>query len=687
MTREMLLLTVGAALSLSGCSGLGGDGSLRRIVSPDGRVEVAIDQGGASGLEFRMLHDGAEVVNPSQIGLTMARDDPDATVSPMRGMTILSVAKSRGEDRYRSVVSGGEGNSTGLGPEIVRPFAAMLVHAQEAQGARRKLDVEFRAYNAGAAFRLVVPGQAGMPTVKIGSETTAFRLPADYACLAVHQSKLSNSHEGEYAPVTVRNLRADGYYDLPLVCQTGRKRETLAITESGIENYAAAYLVTGHGNAQQSGVAIKLTPRPGEPSIAVRATLGAEGVKSPWRVMMVADRPETLVAATLVNDLAPSSRVADTSWIVPGKAAWGWWSGLLTRGVAEPGHNQATYEYYIDFAGRFGLPFYMIDRGWAWRGQPGEPENPIADITRTTHGVNMPELIRFARKRGVRIWLWVNWKALDRQMDTTLALYQRLGIAGIKVDYLDRQDQEMVAFYHRLLATAAKYRLMVNIHAAFVPRGLERTYPNYMTQEGVMGSEYNRWSRRDTARRHVELAYTRSTIGPMDYAPGGFRNVSPERFTPRNDAPLMMTTRAHQLALFVAFPSPLTILADSPVAYEDTQHKPVAGADFLKRVPTTWDETRGIAGEFGRSIAVAKRRGKTWFVGVLNDDQARSLSLPLDFLGEGRWRVASWTDGAAPDQVVTRAGEIAGGRGSLVVPLSAHGGAALMLEPVRRPAG
>jgi alpha-glucosidase len=393
---------------------------------------------------------------------------------------------------------------------------------------------------------------------------------------------------------------------------------------------------------------------------------------------MVADQPAALVSSTLVDDLAAPSRVADAGWVAPGKSAWGWWSGLLARGVAHPGHNDATYRHYIDFAGRFGLPYYLVDRGWAWR---GDGSDPVADITRTTDGVNMPALIRYARARHVRLWLWVNWKALDGRMEQVLSLYQRMGIAGIKVDYLYRQDQGMVAFYHRLLASAARHRLMVDIHAAFVPRGLDRTYPNFVTQEGVMGVEYNRWSRRDTAQAHVELAYGRAAIGPMDYAPGAFRNVAPARFVARPHAPEVMTTRAHQLALFVVFPSPLTVLADDPAAYENGSHGLAPGADFVKLVPTAWDETRGIAGEFGHSVAVARRRGRRWYVGLIADGHARRIALPLGFLGSGRWRVASWCDGVRPDAVVTRMGELTAGRGHLVVPMAANGGAALVLEP------
>ncbi|MBB5711803.1 glycoside hydrolase family 97 protein [Sphingomonas xinjiangensis] len=667
----LLMMLVMASTWLQGCSRDEQGAGAPRLVSPDGRIAIDLSRAGDGQLAFRVTHDRAEIVARSPIGLTLSSDEGKAA-SPLLDLTILSFAKREGRERYAVV---------GTAREVDRPYAALMVHARERSGEQRLLDVELRAYDGGAAFRLVVPPQARMGLVRIGEETTAFRFPANYACLGVHQSELANSHEGEYMPVAANALKRRGYYDLPLVCRTGRGGETLAISESNVENYAGAYLVALP--ERHPGVAVKLTPHLENPKLAVDTPMVEGGVASPWRVIMIADRPEALVASTLIDDLAAPSRVLDPRWITPGKAAWGWWSGLMARDVDTPGHNQATYRYYIDFAGRFGLPYYMIDWGWAWRDPSRQEKNPLADITRTTDGVNLPALVRYARERKVRLWLWVNWKALDGRMEEALALYQRLGIAGIKVDYLDRQDQEMVAFYHRLLSTAAKHHLMVNIHASFVPRGLDRTYPNYMTQEGVMGVEYNRWSKRDTAGNHVRLAYTRAIIGPMDYAPGAFRNVTPAAFVARKHAPEVMTTRAHQLAMFVVFPSPLTMLADAPGAYVDAQGGLAPGADFVRLVPTAWDETQGIAGEFGNMIAVARRQGSRWFVGVLNDEQARNVILPLSFLGAGKWRLASWRDGATPKAVVTGSGQVHAGRGGLRVRLEANGGAALMLTPQR----
>ncbi|WP_342454542.1 glycoside hydrolase family 97 protein [Sphingomonas sp. H160509] len=457
-----------------------------------------------------------------------------------------------------------------------------------------------------------------------------------------------------------------------MTCATGTAGETYALTESNIEHYAAAYLT---GTVTGDGVSIRLTPRPDDDRLAV--VLPAEQrVTTPWRIVMIADRPEQLVENRMVQRLAAPSRIADTTWIKPGKAAWGWWSGLLAPDIPNAGHNMATYRRYIDFAGRMGLRYYVIDQGWASRptgeGQP-------ADVLTPSDGIDVPQLVEYARRRGVRIWLWTDWKSLDGRLDAVLAQWQAWGVAGMKVDFIYRQDQAVVGFYHRLLATAARHRVLVNIHAAFVPRGLETTYPNFLTQEGVMGNEYNRWSRKVTAGYDVRAAYTRATIGPMDYTPGGFRNVTPAAFSPQAPAPEVMTTRAHQLALFVLYPSPLTSLADAPVAYRTADGRWARGVSFLRMVPTTWDETRGIAGSLGQWIAVARRKGSRWYLGAITDGTARTVSLPLGFLGSGRWTVRAWADGASPTSIDERTGEVnAGGR--LSVTLAANGGAAFMFE-------
>ena len=263
-------------------------------------------------------------------------------------------------------------------------------------------------------------------------------------------------------------------------------------------------------------------------------------------------------------------------------------------------------------------------------------------------------------------------------MDEVLAQYQRLGIKGIKVDFMDRDDQQMVAFFHRLMRTAAAHKLMVNMHGAYRPTGLNRTWPNYLTQEGVLGAENNKWSRRITPTHNVTLPFTRMLLGPMDYTPGGFRNVAVDAFEPAFTAPHAMGTRSHQLAMYVVYASPLQIVADSPDMYVNA-----AGADFIADVPASWDETRVVSGAIGEYIAMARRRGNDWYVGAMTNEQARTLQVSLTFVGKGEWMATTWVDGDTATDVRKRA-QAVDAADTLQLDLSGGGGAVVKLSPAGR---
>jgi alpha-glucosidase len=273
----------------------------------------------------------------------------------------------------------------------------------------------------------------------------------------------------------------------------------------------------------------------------------------------------------------------------------------------------------------------------------------------------------------VRLWLWVQWALLDRQMDAALAQYEKWGIAGIKVDFMDRNDQQMIDYYHRLMRKAADHKLLVDMHGAYPPAGLNRTYPNYLTQEGIMGAEYNKWSRRVTATHNVSLAFTRMLLGPMDYTPGGFRNATPEKFAVVNSPPQVQTTRGHGLGMFVVFESPFQMVADSPDAYENA-----AGFDFVKAVPTVWDETRFLAGDIDDYVAVARRKGNEWYIGAMGNERPHEISLPLEFLGDGKFKAKIYEDGAAPTELNVSAREVTKAD-ALTLKLAPSGGAAVRL--------
>ena len=316
----------------------------------------------------------------------------------------------------------------------------------------------------------------------------------------------------------------------------------------------------------------------------------------------------------------------------------------------------------------------LIDAGWH---VSADGDESAGDVTVSIPAIDLPALVDYGRRRNVGLFVWVHWRALDAQMDKALALYQRLGLKGIKVDFMDRNDQEMVAFYHRLLAKAARHRLLVDLHGAYPPTGLSRTYPNLLTQEGVLGAEYNKWSARVTATHNVTLPFTRMLLGPMDYTPGGFRHVDPRDFVARTNCrwcrpreatlwPCTWSTTAHW------FPSPTT-----PDAYSSQ-----AGVDFLRTVPTSWDETRFLAGDIAEFIVIARRSKGAWFVGAMTNEAARNVKVPLDFLGAGQFIARIYADGDTPSALAITE-RTADRRDTIELRLAPSGGGAVEFSPVR----
>ncbi len=254
----------------------------------------------------------------------------------------------------------------------------------------------------------------------------------------------------------------------------------------------------------------------------------------------------------------------------------------------------------------------------------------------------MPELLRYAKEKNVKIWLWAHWTSVDKYMDRAFPLYEKWGIAGVKIDFMNRDDQWMTSWYRRVVAMAAEHHLMIDYHGAFKPDGLRRTYPNLMTREGVMGKEYLKVSARVTPAHNATLPFTRMLAGPMDYTPGAFGNSNLKNFVAQSVMPMGLGTRAHELALFVVFESPFEMVADYPEHYKGQSE-----FEFIKRVPSTWDEVHAIGGVPMEWISLARRSGKDWYVGSLTNWDERDVKVPLDFLGDGKYVAEIYAD--APD--------------------------------------
>lgn len=648
------------ALALVALPAAGATAQPLELRSPDGRNAIALASDAQNRAAYTVSRNGAEILAPSPIMIDLDRDRIGY------GLAVTGSERRSADERY-AIPAGrfAQGRDR---------YNELTVHLAETGGQHRRMDVVLRAYDGGVAFRTILPVQPQTAAAIVRGEETGFNFPRPYRCWGFNVGRFGSSHEGEFDPVDTARIREHNLFDVPFLCETGQA--AFLLTEADLTDFAAMYL-TGRGDGGL-GLRTRLSPSLDDPRVAVRTRIGRP-IRTPWRVVMLADRAGEFAASTLVTDLASPSRIVDTSWIRPGRSVWDWWNGGRIARIPTPGTNTETAKAFIDFAAANGFEYAMIDEGW-YAGAGGGPiVAPGVDISADAPNFSLRDVAAYAGSRHVRLWLWLNWRALDAQMEEALSLYESLGIAGIKVDFMDRDDQQMVNWYTNLFAAAARHRLMVNLHGAFPPRGLARTWPNFVTQEGVLGAEYNKWSRRITAGHNVMLAYTRNAIGPTDYTPGGFRNVAPAEFEPRNDLPFVQTTRAHGLSMYVVYDSPLAIVADNPDTYAEFPE----GLDFIRAVPTTWDETRFLAGDVGQHIAIARRKGRTWYIGAMNGDTARTVQLPLTFLGRGNYQAQLWTDGPTPASL-TRSTRSVAANDTLTLDLAATGGSVAILAPRSR---
>ena len=580
-----------------------------KLRSPDGTIELSVTTQGGPAYAIRV--DGKLIVQPSRLGLAMQEG---YQLGP--GARVLNATRRSANSTWE--------NHFGKRLVVCEHFNELrlgLVASNE-----RKFEIVFRCYDDGVAFRYVLPAQSGLDSFTVARELTQFSFAGDYPCFAGQQEKgFQGAQEWEFKPGHVSELKPESIVGLPLLVQT--PAAWVAVLESDLRNWAGMWLC---GEPGSSGVtlAAKLAPRKDGQGLVK----GAAPQSSPWRVLMIGRQPGRLLESDLVMNLAEPSQLGDTSWVRPGKMAWDhWWSGDVRM-------DTSTIKDYIQLAAEMGWPYQLID--WQWYGPFNKPDS---DITQVNPAVDMDEVRDFAKTKGVRLWVWLYWSDVDRNdaYKKAFALYEKWGLAGVKIDFMDRDDQEMVDWYEKITRAAAAHHLMVNFHGAFKTSGFNRTFPNQITREGVLGNEYNRWSARVTPEHKLTLPFTRFLAGPADFTPGGFLNRQPDQFKPDAKAAEVQGTRAAELALFVLYDSPLCCVCDLPAHYDNQP-----GAGFLKIVPTVWDETKVLDGEVGQHLAMARRSGQDWFIGGATV-AARDFSLNLEFLKRGKWRVHLWQD--APD--------------------------------------
>ena len=600
------------------------------LSSPDGHVRLTVDAG--KRLTWSLMHDSTTVIAPSPISLSLS-DGKVLGASPrVKKVSTRKVDTSFATPFYKK-------------SEVKDVYNELTLRLSDG------LSVIFRAYDDGAAYRLSLDGKGAR---RVTSEEAVFNFAGDYKAFIPYVNDLrdadypySYSFESYYDESPISEMYADSLAIVPLLVELPHGKKAL-IMEGDVEGYPGMFLVKGK-NA--NSIEARFAPEPLSEKIGGFSELNLIPVETasyiaeiegtvtlPWRAVTVATSDSQFADSDMAQRLASPSRIADTSWIKPGKVAWDWWNNWNVTGVDFPaGINTPTYKYYIDFAAENGLEYIIIDEGWS-------RESLMSPV----EGIDIAELARYGKEKGVGVILWARWRDVDKEMDVAFPHYAGLGIAGFKVDFFDRDDRRVIESMTRIADAAARNRLLLDLHG-MKATGIQRTYPNVVNFEGVKGLENYKWlpvvdgkPGIDVMRYDVTAPFIRMAAGPMDYTPGAMTNAAPGNYRSINDTPMSFGTRAHQLAMYVVYEAPLQMLADSPGAYRSNPES----LRFISAIPTVFDETRVLAGEVGEYIAVARRKGDTWYVGALTSLTPRDLKIPLSFLAPGvAYNAVTMSDG------------------------------------------
>jgi len=597
--------------------------------SPDGKIRLTLGVNDKQAISYGVTFNEKVMVRESSIRLEFQEQDDFG-----EGLQVEFISKSSYDETWEPL--------WGKTSEARNHYNEYIYRLSEKEQEARYLDWIIRVYDDGVAFRFSFPEESGFGTFKLTEELCQFNLDPSSRVWATNHEHYYSSQEHSYDERLAGDIVSDELIGCPLLVEVDDAR-WLVISEADLTDWAGLYFKAS--DELSGGMVSSLASLKRDPGVKVE---GKCPVVSPWRVMMMGEDPGALIESNIISNLNDPAEYDDLSWIKPGLSAWDrWWSGDYGPDAGfDLGMNTATMKYFVDLAYNMGWEYMIVD--WGWYGEVFstvdgvQGPHPGADITTNIEEVDIEGIIEYAGERDVKIILWVLSMHLDRQMDEALAQYEKWGAAGIKVDFMDSDDQDMVKWYQSLARKAAKHHLVIDFHGAYKPTGVSRTLPNLLTREGVLGNEYTKWSDLITPRHTVILPFTRGLLGEMDFTPGGFNHINQEDFIIVGaDAPnpYVMGTRCHQLAMLVIYESAFGVICDSPFNYRDQP-----GSDFLKLVPSTWDETRYISGYPGESIVLARRAGDQWYVGGMSNENSREVTISLDFLKEGSHSAVIWKD-------------------------------------------
>lgn len=495
--------------------------------------------------------------------------------------------------------------------------------------------IEFRAYNDGIAYRFI----GNNKKTAFVNENVKFNFDSDYLTYTLLTDKLQNWYEENYTIKKFSQLPKDSLSITPVMVDLIKYK--VIIAEANLYNYSGMYL-----QPERAGFKAVFSNYPKKEDFfdgtnKIYATERENYIINtsldrtfPWRVVGIFDKEIDILSSELIYLLSDNTeKGTDHSWIKPGKVLWDWWNRQNIYHVDfKAGKNTATYKYMIDYAAKHGIEYILIDEGWSTKN----------DLLILNPDVDMQVICKHAKEQNIGVILWAKWINVDKQLDASFDLMKKWGVKGVKIDFMDRNDAKIVNFYERVAKKAYEYKFLINFHGSYPNEGMRRKYPHLMTREGVVGLEYNKWSKKATPDHDVMISYLRMWVGPMDYTPGAMLNSQPESFYSNQVEPMSQGTRVHQLAMYVVYESPLQMLSDSPSKYEENPEC----FDFLKKVPVVWDKTVPLSGSINKkNIIVARQKGNEWYIGALGGNQAQEIEIDLSFLGKGNYQMKAYRDG------------------------------------------
>jgi alpha-glucosidase len=598
------------------------------VKSPNGSITLKVEAG--AKLQWSVQHKGQQLIVPSPISLTLQSDEILGDNAKVLSAKPTSVNTQFDAINFRRAVIKDDYNQLAL-------------------NFKGDFGLIFRAYNDAVAYRFFTKRKG---EIIIKNEEANFNFAGDHKAFIPIQwdyrdgKNFNSSYEALYREIMLSQFPKDSLAFLPVLADVGQNKK-VEILEADLENYPGMYLdLNGTGKGFKGVYA----PYPLEtyvkginiiPNRRADYIARTDGTRNfPWRVAVISEQDKDLLNCDIVQKLASPNRIADISWIKAGQVSWDWWNDMNISHVDfRAGMNTASYKYYIDFASKNKVSYIILDAGWNVRG----------DLTKARPEINLEELVGYGNQKGVGLIVWASWHDILQQKDKAFPFYSKTGIKGMKIDFIDRDDQVAVASTYEIARFAAENHLLVDYHGVFKPTGLQRTYPNVVGYEGVKGMENVKWANENVPRYDVTLPFIRNMAGPMDYTPGAMRNSNQANFRAISSNPMSKGTRVHQLAMYVVFEVPLQMLSDNPTIYLREQEC----TDFITKVPTTFDQTVPLDGKVAEYVAVARKKGEIWYVGVMTNWSPRELILDFSFLDDGKYKAEVFSDGINADRDAT----------------------------------